>query len=244
MRRIQHLCRIFLFLKYDCNMNCFETDVISDDLKITFLHHASLLLQYMDKVIYVDPVGEFDDFRMDYSAMPKADLIFITHDHYDHFSPDVIGKISKDGTEVVANELAAKQLERAMVMHNGDTLEFMDGLLKVEAVPAYNITPGHTHFHTPARDNGYLFDFNGLTVYVAGDTEDVPEMELLGNKNVDVAFLPVNQPYTMTLEQAARMARLISPKILYPYHFTDTDIEKLPSMLAGSGIEVRLRKMN
>lgn len=225
-------------------MNCFETDVISDGLSITFLHHASLLVQYGNVNIYIDPVADFDDCRIDFTCLPKADLILVTHDHYDHFSPEVIGEISKNGTLVVANLLVAQHIENAITMKNGDVRTFFGESLKVEAVPAYNITPEHSQFHTPHRDNGYVLDFKDTSIYVAGDTEDIPEMDYLKNRNVDIAFLPVNQPYTMTLEQAVRVAKVISPKIFYPYHFTDTDIEKLPPILDGTGIEVRLRKMN
>ena len=225
-------------------MTNFETDIISNNLSITFLRHASLLIKYKGKNIYIDPVSQFDDLCIDYSTFPKADLILVTHDHFDHFSPEVIKVLAKADTKVVTNELASQQLENALVMHNGDALNFFENTLKVEAVPAYNITEGHTQFHTPARDNGYVLTFEESTIYIAGDTEDIPEMERLKVKNINIAFLPVNQPYTMTVEQVAKVAKVIKPQILYPYHFTNTDLRPLAALLADTNIELRLKNMN
>lgn len=123
---------------------------------------------------------------------------------------------------------------------NGDT-DTSISYMKIEAVPAYNTTPGRDKYHPRHRDNGYILTFDGLRVYIAGDTEDIPEMKDL--KDIDIAFLPVNQPYTMTVPQAAKAAKMFSPKILYPYHYGDTKIGELKDALKGSGIDVRIREL-
>ena len=125
-------------------------------------------------------------------------------------------------------------------MKNGDKLKPTD-YLTIEAVPAYNTTPGREKFHPRHRDNGYILTLGGTRIYIAGDTEDIPELKNL--KDIDIAFLPVNQPYTMTVPQAANAARMFSPKILYPYHYGDTKISELKEALQGSGVEVRIREM-
>jgi len=223
----------------------FEQDSITlkngKELKITFLRHASLLFEYDGKAIYSDPVLEFEGFHIDYTPLPKADLILVSHDHYDHLDCDAIETIGKEGTKIICNETPAQQLDNAIVMHNGDSISLFDGEIAIKAVPAYNITEGHLQFHPKYRDNGYILNLGGTTIYIAGDTEDTTEAYTI--KDIDIAFLPVNQPYTMTLQQAAKLARSISPAILYPYHFTDTDIEQLPNLLSDTDIEVRLRKM-
>lgn len=206
------------------------------ELKITFIKHASLMLTYDGHTIQVDPVSEYAD----YSQFPKADLILITHEHGDHLDQKAIQSIEKPGTLLITNEASAKIMGKGEVMKNGDRKNPVD-YLDIEAVPAYNTTPGHEKYHPKHRDNGYILTIGGLRIYIAGDTEDIPEMKEL--KDIDVAFLPVNQPYTMTVPQAARAARLFSPKILYPYHYGDTKIEDLPAELKGSGIDVRIREL-
>mgnify|MGYP000205328422 CR=1 FL=1 len=118
---------------------------------------------------------------------------------------------------------------------------YLHQLYEDRAVPAYNTTPGRDKYHPRHRDNGYILTFDGLRVYIAGDTEDIPEMKDL--KDIDIAFLPVNQPYTMTVPQAAKAAKMFSPKILYPYHYGDTKIGELKDALKGSGIDVRIREL-
>lgn len=223
----------------------FEKDTIrlknGKDLTITFLRHASLLFEYDGKVIYSDPVAEFEGYRIDFEKMPQADLILVSHDHYDHLDCNVIDTLWRDGTVIVCNEVSKQQLPDATALRNGQSISLFDGEITVEAVPAYNITEGHLQFHPKDRDNGYIITIGGTRIYIAGDTEDSTEAYTI--KDIDIAFLPVNQPYTMTLQQAANLARAISPAILYPYHFTDTDIAQLPNLLSDTAIEVRLRKM-
>ncbi len=219
-----------------------ERDVIptsGGDLAITFIGHGSLMFTYGSRTIHVDPYGS----QADYSALPKADVILITHEHGDHLDAAAIGRIRVPGTRVILNEAAAKKIEGGTVMKNGDRLDIAG--IAIEAVPAYNIVhkrPDGSPFHPKGIGNGYVLTFGDCRVYVAGDTESIPEMKNL--KNVTVAFLPVNLPYTMTLDMAAESARTIRPKILYPYHYGDTDIARLPELLKGEkGIEVRIRAM-
>ena len=220
----------------------FETDVIktsAGDLKITFLGHGSLMFSFGGKVIHVDPYSSVAD----YTQLPKADLILICHEHQDHLDPKALGAIRTEKTVVVANPTAGKQVERSLVMKNGDA-RTVEGL-KIEAVPAYNVVHKRNTgepFHPEGVGNGYIITFGDKRVYVAGDTENIPEMKQL--KDIAVAFLPMNLPYTMTPEMAADAARAFNPKILYPYHYGETDTSKLVSLLKGiPGIEVRIRKM-
>ena len=163
-----------------------------------------------------------------------------THERGDHLDPKRIQAVEKSNTEIIANENSQKKLGKGKVLKNGDT-DTSINYMKIEAVPAYNTTPGRDKYHPRHRDNGYILTFDELRVYIAGDTEDIPEMKDL--KDIDIAFLPVNQPYTMTVSQAAKAARMFSPKILYPYHYGDTKIGELKDALKGSGIDVRIREL-
>ena len=223
-------------------VGAFETDVLptaAGELKITFIGHASLMFEFGGKVIYNDPVGQYGDF----SKLPKADLILAAHEHGDHFDPETIKKISKSGTIVVLTPLCAAMMKGGIVLKNGEETT-VDGI-RIEAVPAYNIvhmrSPG-APFHPKGDGNGYILTFGDKRVYVAGDTENIPEMKSLGR--IDCAFLPMNLPYTMTPEMVANAARMVRPAILYPYHTTDTDTSKLQPLLKDEkGIEVRIRRM-
>ena len=133
-----------------------------------------------------------------------------------------------------------KHYDEVSAMSNGESMKLRDDI-SVEAVPAYNITPDRTQFHPKGRDNGYVLDLDGLRIYIAGDTEDIPEMAQLSG--IDIAFLPCNQPYTMTPEQLANAAKMFSPKVVYPYHYSETPVEQINDLLKDSGIEVRIRAM-
>lgn len=191
------------------------------------------------KIIHVDPYSVLTD----YTAFPKADIILVTHEHGDHLDLKAIKAIRAPGARVVSNEAASGKLEGGITMKNGESKE-IDGI-RIEAVPAYNIVnkrPDGSPFHPRGVGNGYVLTFGSERVYVAGDTENIPEMKAL--KNIDIAFLPMNLPYTMSPEMVADAARMFKPKILYPYHFGETDLSKLTDALGrGSGIEIRFRDM-
>ncbi len=220
----------------------FETDIIktsAGDLKITFLGHGTLMFNFGGKVIHVDPYSDVAD----YNSLPKAQIILLTHEHRDHLDLKALNAIRTEKTVVVLTEACATQVQGGVVMKNGD-MKTVEGL-KIEAVPAYNIVHKRDTgqpFHPKGAGNGYIVTFGDKRVYVAGDTENTPEMKAL--KNIDIAFLPMNLPYTMTPEMVADAAKAFKPKILYPYHFGETDTSEVVSLLRGTpGIEVRIRKM-
>lgn len=204
----------------------FSSDVYETtkgNLTISFIGHGTLMFQFDGKTIQVDPWSKLAD----YSALPKADLILITHAHGDHLDTAAIRKTSKAGTVLIVTSEVAGKINRGEVMKNGDSKTVLG--LTVDAVPAYNSTPGRERFHLKGRDNGYVIHFGNKKVYVAGDTEDIPEMAQL--KDIDIAFLPVNQPYTMLPEQVVKAVELFHPAVLYPYHFGETDMNTLQELL-------------
>ncbi len=224
------------------SMEEFETDTLrtsGGELEITFLGHGSLLFTFGEKRIYVDPFSRVAD----YSTLPKADVVLITHDHRDHLDPEALAHIRTDATEIVHTELCEGRIEGGTVMRNGD-VAVVQGL-SVEAIPAYNLIHKRESgdpFHPCGDGNGYVVTFGDLRVLVAGDTENTPELKTL--RDIGVAFLPMNLPYTMTPEMVADVAIAMKPRILYPYHFGSTDTSRLVELLKDHPeIEVRIRKM-
>ena len=220
----------------------FETDTFDTfggPLTIGFLGHASLLMGFGGKHIYIDPWAETADL----SQLPKADIILLTHDHKDHFDLKAIEALRNENTLVVLTESCAFHYQEGIVMRNED-VKIVQGL-KIEGVPAYNIVhkrPSGFPYHPKGLGNGYIITFGDKRVYVAGDTEKIPEMNEL--TEIDIAFLPVNLPYTMTIEMAADAVKTIKPKIFYPYHFNETDVSELEKLLKPeTDVEVRIRKM-
>ena len=237
---------LILFVLCTANLataqNQFKTDIItttSGDLKITFIGHGTLLFTFSEKIIHVDPYGRLAD----YSTLPKADIILITHEHGDHFDLKVIKMLRTEKTSLVLTKSCTKDISGGIVLKNGD-VQTVQGL-KIEVVPAYNIVHKRDNeepFHPQGIGNGYIITFGDKRVYVAGDTENIPEMKELGE--IDIAFLPMNLPYTMTPEMVADAARMIKPQILYPYHYGNTDTSKLVELLKDDkDIEVRIRKI-
>jgi L-ascorbate metabolism protein UlaG (beta-lactamase superfamily) len=221
--------------------NPFASDLIhtsGGDLRITFIGHGSLMMSFNDKTIHIDPFSRVTD----YAELPKADIIFITHEHRDHLDPDALKHVQTAQTTIILTELCAQQLEGGIVMKNGDAIT-VDGI-QVAAVPAYNLIHKRENdqpFHPQGHGNGYVLTFGDTRVYIAGDTENIPEMAEL--RDIEIAFLPMNLPYTMTPEMVADAATLFRPRIIYPYHYGNTDTNKLVGLLAGTGIEVRIRKL-
>ncbi len=222
--------------------NGLQKDVIkteSGDLEITFIGHGTLMFAWGGKIIHVDPWSRLTD----YSTMPKADIVLITHEHRDHLDVEAVEAIRKNATEVVLTQACAEKLAGAIVMSNGDT-HTAHGV-KIEAVPAYNIVHKRDSgepYHPKGSGNGYIVTLGQTRIYIAADTENIPEMEAL--KAIDIAFLPMNLPYTMTPQMAADAARAFKPAILYPYHYGKTNVDELVDLLKDSqAIEVRIRKM-
>ena len=220
-----------------CEVDSFTTKN-GKTVKIHALVHSSMRIEYDGKEIEIDPVTKLGEKTIDYTAMPKADYIFVTHEHFDHLDTAAIKTLTGDKTQLITNQSCAAKLGYGTVMANGDVLQLSDDIT-VEAVPAYNTSEGHQQFHPKGRDNGFILTLNGLRIYIAGDTEDISEMAEI--KDIDIAFLPCNQPYTMTVEQLIHAARMVKPKVLFPYHYGQTDVSGIPSLLKDDGIEVRIR---
>ncbi|MCK5568175.1 MAG: MBL fold metallo-hydrolase [Spirochaetes bacterium] len=219
--------------------NQFEADTfdVSDGkLTIYFIGHGTLMFDYNNLIIHVDPVRKYAD----YSKIPKADIILITHKHPDHLDKKAISVVSKEDTTIILNKDSYDILKRGTIMNNGDSR--IEKGIKIEAVPAYNTTKDRDKFHPNGRDNGYIITTGNKAIYIAGDTEDIPEIKNL--KNIDIAFLPMNQPYTMTPEQVANAARMFKPKILYPYHYGNTDVTAISDLMKGvDSVELRIRPL-
>ncbi len=210
------------------------------DLVIHPLDHATFVMGWNGKAIYIDPVGGADRF----AGLPTPDLILVTDLHGDHLNAETLSAIATPQTRIVAPAAAAEQLPASLMrqttaLANGETRMFDD--IGVEGVPMYNLTEDRLRFHDKGRGNGYVLTVGGTRVYIAGDTEDIPEMRAL--QNIDVAFVPMNLPYTMTEEQAARGVNAFNPEVVYPYHFQGSDPEKFKALVeaGGGNTEVRLR---
>jgi len=211
-------------------------------LKINFVKHASLFFEFDGKIIHIDPVSRMGD----YNSYPDADLILITHHHGDHLDLNAINQIKKENTKIVMTEKChelSEELSDVILMKNGDILSI--NALEIEAVPAYNTEHKRDNgepYHIKGEGNGYVILFGDKKVYIAGDTENIPEMKAL--QQIDIAFLPMNLPYTMTPEMVADAAKLFRPKVLYPYHYSNTDTSIIGTLLKEEkDIQVIIKKM-
>jgi L-ascorbate metabolism protein UlaG (beta-lactamase superfamily) len=211
-----------------------EFTTTAGKVEITPIMHASLMMKAGGKIIYVDPAqGKYD-------GLPQADYIFITDIHGDHLAPAVVDKLKNSSTVIVAPKAVAEKLPGCQVMANGDTKTIGD--MKVEAIPMYNLkaAANGTIYHVKGRGNGYVITIGGKRFYFAGDTEGIPEMRAL--KSIDVAFIPMNLPFTMTPGDAADAVKAFHPAVVYPYHFRGQDTKIFAKALEGTGIDVRLRE--
>jgi L-ascorbate metabolism protein UlaG (beta-lactamase superfamily) len=219
-----------------------KKDVIktsSGDLELIFIGHSSLMMTFHGKVIHFDPYGKVAD----YTKMPKADLIFITHDHNDHFDQAALQRIQKHDTIVILPPICSGAVPEGLIMKNGETMTVHG--IGIEAIPAYNMVHMRDNgqaFHPKGIGIGYVLTFGDKRIYVAGDTENISEMKAL--KGIDCAFLPMSVPSTMTPEMVADAAKAFKPKILYPYHYNETDPTRLTELLKNTaGVEVRIRQL-
>ncbi len=209
-------------------------DTSRGPVKITPIYHASLMIDAGGKIIYLDPAKPSD-----FTGLPPADLILLTDIHGDHMDADSIAKVSKAGTEIWAPAAVAKTVTAAKVISNGETKNW--GGFTIEAIPMYNMKRGPsagTFYHDKGRGNGYVLTYGGKRFYFSGDTEGIPEMRAL--KNIDVAFVCMNLPYTMPPDEAADAVKAFHPKIVIPYHYRGSDLSVFQKGLEGTGIEVRL----
>ena len=210
----------------------FTTD--AGTVKLTPLYHASMLLETGGKNIYVDPAPPAN-----FSGLPKADLILITDIHGDHMDPDSVSAISKPGTQIFAPPAVVKTVTSAAAISNGETKTWSGWT--IEAIPMYNLKRGPAPgklYHDKGRGNGYVLTYGGKRFYISGDTEGIPEMRAL--KNIDVAFVCMNLPYTMPPDEAADAVKAFHPKVVIPYHFQGSDLTVFENGLKGSGIKVEL----
>ena len=241
MKKLITCLLAMLGLTTACGQKSYEVDEFTTKsgkiVKFHALMHSCIRIEFDGKEIQIDPVAKLRDRSVDYASMPKADYIFVTHEHMDHYDAATIKLLCTDKTQLVMNKRCADMYGSGKVMVNGDKLQLAD--IKVEAVPAYNYTEGHTQFHPKGRDNGYILTIDGLRIYIAGDTEDIPELSAV--KDIDIAFLPCNQPFTMTPDQLVKAAKIIKPKVLFPYHYGETDLRIIPEQLKGQNIDVRIR---
>jgi L-ascorbate metabolism protein UlaG (beta-lactamase superfamily) len=219
-----------------------QTDTIASnrgDLRITPVVHGSLMLQWDNKVIHIDPSGAVGG---DFNGLPKADLILVTDIHGDHMDRSKIDLLKKPGSVIVTSAAVRQTIGEAQTIANGETKTFVG--VEIQAVPAYNLVRGPQAgqlFHDKGRGNGYILTLGDKRLYVSGDTECIPEMKAL--RNIDVAFVCMNLPYTMTPGEAAECVNGFKPKIVYPYHYGQSNLQEFTSAVQGTpGVEVRLRK--
>lgn len=201
------------------------------------IEHASFVIQANNMTIFVDPVGEIQSYK----AFRKPDMILVTHAHHDHLNPEIINAVKQKNTTIIGPKLVIDKLKQGEIMKNGEHKTF--GAVTVKAVPMYNLTKERLKFHKKGEGNGYVLSINKKRIYVAGDTEDIPEMKSL--KDIDYAFVCMNLPYTMTVDQAASAVLAFKPKVVYPYHYRGkegfSDLEKFKKLVSkNKDIEVRV----
>jgi len=220
----------------------FDTDTIKTadgDLVMTFIGHGTLMFEYHGNIIHIDPVSRYAD----YATLPKADLILLTHQHGDHLDMSAINQIIQDDTDIVLTNLCFDQVKKGSVMKNGDSISVRG--LPIKAVPSYNLINKRDDgepFHPRGMGNGYVITFADINVYIAGDTENIPEMKELDN--IDIVFLPMNLPYTMNPTMVVDAVTMLNPGVLYPYHYGDTDVTELLNLMKEvPHVEVRIRDL-
>ena len=217
-----------------CLLGVFNLTNLAGGVEVIPIHHGSLILKWQEMVVYVDPWS-----RGDYTGQPPADLILITDIHGDHLDPEQISRIRKDDTIIVAPAAVQKTVTEAKVLSNGETIRPLG--IQVEGVAMYNLKRGPEAgklYHTRGRGNGYILTFGKERVYISGDTECIPEMK--GLKDIDLAFVCMNLPYTMTPEEAAECVNSFRPKAVYPYHSRGSDVKVFERMVTADGVEVRI----
>ena len=218
---------------YNNEVDIFKTDS-GKEVYVHALAHATMYIEYDSLTIYIDPVSRMGGKEFLYLEMPRADFVFVTHEHGDHFDRNALANMT--AAQLITNARCAEMLGYGTVMANGDSMELRDDI-KVEAVPAYNCSEGREQFHPKGRDNGFILTLDGLRIYIAGDTEDIPE--LADVKDIDVAYFPCNLPYTMTPDQLVNAVNIVKPKVVFPYHFSNTDVSVLPARLPDTDVRIR-----
>lgn len=218
---------------------------IGDSISITPIYHASFVLGMNTQTVYVDPIKSPNLYK----DLPAPDLILLTHDHGDHFSVKTLTALTSPNTLILAPESVNKKLpdqlkEQTKVMDNGDIKKIKD--LKIKAMPMYNLRPEAKKFHPKGKGNGYLITFKDKRIYISGDTEDIPAMRNL--KNIDIAFICMNLPYTMSVDQAIQAVLAFQPKTVYPYHYKGTDgysdVQKFKATVEQKNPNIKVKLLN
>lgn len=211
----------------------------SDDLVVQPVNHASLVLRFGPLTIYSDPVGP----AARYADLPRADLIFLTHEHGDHCDPATIDLLLGETTRILGARSAIAMLGEGAIKQSelivqGETVQAKG--IAIEAIPAHNLSTEKLGFHPKGVGNGYVLTLGGKRIYIPGDTEDTEEM--LALKNIDIAFLPMNK-YTMSGPQAASAAKTFKPRVVYPFHYLhgQENLAFAEAMRGFPGVEVRMR---
>ena len=221
----------------------FEEDIIkttAGELEITFIGHASLMFTFGGKIIHVDPWSRMAD----YSKMPKADLVLVTHEHVDHLDPEALKIVLDEKSILIYTEKCSENYPGGIIMKNWD-IKTMWGI-RIEAVPSYvqdtSKIKNKRVIHPKGQNNGYVITFGDTRVYIASEIENMPELKML--ENINIAFMAMDSIYNMTPESAAEAAKVFMPKILYPYHFFEVDPTEIVDLLKDTPeIEVRIRDM-
>ena len=213
----------------------YETE--SGTITIHPIDHASFVMTTPSMTIYCDPVGEAST----YAAHPAPDLILITHEHGDHYQAETLTALVGENTRLVTNPAVHAMLPddlkaKATAIANGESTT-VDGM-EIEAIPASNTTEDRLKYHPKGRDNGYVLAIDGRRVYIAGDTEDIPEMRAL--EDIFIAFVPMNLPFTMDVDQAASAVAEFRPAYVYPYHYRDSDPQAFADKVAASDAETEV----
>ena len=208
-----------------------------DGITFTPIEHATMVIQTKDSTIYVDPVGDIKLFQ----KFSPPDIILLTDIHRDHLNIEIVNSLKKNLTAVIGPPEAVASLKHGEVMKNGDKQTF--GNISIEAIPMYNLTKERLNFHAKGRGNGYVLTINQKRIYISGDTEDIAEMRSL--KNIDYAFICMNLPYTMTVEQAASAVMEFKPKVVIPYHYRGkgmiSDVQRFKHLVSkNNAIKVKL----
>ena len=222
-----------------------ETSGQPDNVQILPVSHATAVLRWGETTIYVDPVGGADTF----AGYPPADLILITDEHGDHFSLETLQGLPTQKAKIIAPGAVANQIPESFtpqvdVLDNGDQKERYG--ISITAIPMYNLREEAKNFHVKGRGNGYVLEKNGMRIYFSGDTEDIPEMRAL--EDIDKAFVCMNLPYTMTVEQAADAVLEFAPAEVYPYHYRGrpdvSDVKRFAELVAEGNPEIRVVQLD
>lgn len=219
--------------------DAYPTD--AGELAVHPIEHASLVLAAPGAVIYADPVGAASA----YAHLPPPDLILVTHEHGDHYNAETLAALAGPNTHIITNPAVLAMLpgdlaDRAQALANGESASHGD--IGIDAIPAYNTTADRLNFHPQGRDNGYVLSIGGRRVYIAGDTEDIPEMRAL--ESIFLAFVPMNLPFTMDVDQAASGVAAFAPDYVYPYHYGESDIDRFEALMAESGAATEVVRRN